>query len=199
MLPDGYTDLPAGKIAAVVTYLEMRRPSLVEAPLPVSAPDLSVERLEKPDLDRYRRIYRAVGEEWLWFSRMLKSDAELAKIIHDPQIEVSALRSNDEDKGLLELDYRYLPTAELTFFGVTADLIGQGAGRFLMSHALHQAWSHPIDRLFVHTCTLDHPRAVSFYMKSGFTPFKRAVEIADDPRLQGALPLKAAPHFPVIR
>lgn len=199
MLPDGYTGLPPGKIAAVVTYLEMRRPAPPAAPLPVSPTGLTVERLEKPDLDRYRRLYRAVGEDWLWFSRMRLNDTGLAAIVHHPQVEVSVLRSNGEDKGLSELDFRETPTAELTFFGLTADMIGQGAGRFLMAHALHQAWLHPIDRLFVHTCTLDHPRAVNFYIKSGFTPYKRAIEIADDPRLTGALRPDAAPWLPLIR
>jgi hypothetical protein len=50
----------------------------------------------------------------------------------------------------------------------------------------------------VHTCTLDHPNALGFYLRSGFTPYARSVEIADDPRLHGVLPRSAAPHVPVM-
>jgi hypothetical protein len=50
----------------------------------------------------------------------------------------------------------------------------------------------------VHTCTLDHPGAPAFYMRSGFTPFRRQVEVADDPRLVGKADPASAAHIPVI-
>jgi GNAT superfamily N-acetyltransferase len=87
---------------------------------------------------------------------------------------------------------------ELAFFGLTPGLVGKGAGRLLMQHAIERAWARPIDRFWVHTCTLDHPAALAFYVRSGFRAFKRQVEIADDPRLDGTLPPDAAPHAPVI-
>ena len=86
----------------------------------------------------------------------------------------------------------------MSFFGLVPEAIGQGWGRLLMAEALRRAWERPIDRLWVHTCTLDHPRALGFYMRSGFRPYKRAVEIAEDPRLKGYVPLTTAPHIPPI-
>ena len=70
----------------------------------------------------------------------------------------------------------------VAFFGVTADLIGGGAGRWLMNRALELAWSRQVSRVWVHTCTLDHPSALAFYQRSGFRAFRQQVEIADDPR-----------------
>jgi GNAT superfamily N-acetyltransferase len=81
---------------------------------------------------------------------------------------------------------------------LTADLLGRGAGRHLMEHSLAAAWDSAPERVWVHTCTLDHPRALSFYLKAGFSPYKRAIEIADDPRLTGELPSTVAPHIPLI-
>jgi hypothetical protein len=52
--------------------------------------------------------------------------------------------------------------------------------------------------VWVHTCTLDHPAALGFYIKSGFTPFHRAIETFADPRLDGTLPVDAAPHVPSL-
>ena len=88
ILPDGYSDVPAGKIAAVVTHLEM-----TELPaLPTDPPgDWTLRRVETPALDWYRDLYRRVGEEWLWFSRTQMPDAELAAIIQAPLVEVYAL------------------------------------------------------------------------------------------------------------
>ena len=116
-------------------------------------------------------------------------------MIHDSAVDVFVL-GNDE--GLLELDRRRFPEIELAFFGVIEALIGSGAGRLLMSIATREAWRHNPERFTVHTCTLDHPRAVAFYMKSGFVPVGRAIEISDDPRLTGDLPRDTAPWFPAI-
>ena len=67
-----------------------------------------------------------------------------------------------------------------------------------MEHALDKAFAHPIKRFFVHTCTLDSPQAVGFYIRSGFTPYARAIEVMDDPRMNGPLAKTAAPQIPMI-
>jgi len=194
-LPNGYFDVPAGKIAAVVTHLEMtERPAL--RPDPSGA--WTLRRVETSDLDWYCDLYRRVGEEWLWFSRLQMTDAELAAIIQSPLVEVHALVQDGRGEGLLELDFREAGQCELAFFGVIAKLIGSGAGRWLMNRALERAWSRPVARVWVHTCTSDHPAALAFYQRSGFRAFRRQIEIADDPRLDGSAPRDAARHVPII-
>jgi GNAT superfamily N-acetyltransferase len=195
ILPDGYSDVPSGKIAAVVTHLEMtERPAL--RPDPEGA--WTLRRVPSPDLDWFRDLYRRVGEEWLWFSRLQMADAELAAIVRSPMVDVYVLVHEGRDEGLLELDFREAGQCELAFFGVTSDLIGRGAGRWLMNRALELAWSRQVSRVWVHTCTLDHPSALAFYQRSGFRPFRRQIEIADDPRLDGTAPRSAAKHVPII-
>lgn len=192
---NGYTDLPPGKIAAVVTYLEMReRPPLSRTEKPRG---WSLQRIAD-DLDRYRGLFRRIGQPWLWFSRAVMPDEELASILNHPAVEAYALHDGTADIGLLELDFRSPNEAELTFLGLVPGTIGQGGGRFLMNEATRRAFAKPIERFFVHTCSLDHPLALTFYMRSGFKPYKRAIEVADDPRLLGFLPLDAGPHVPIL-
>jgi GNAT superfamily N-acetyltransferase len=195
ILPDGYSDVPAGKIAAVVTHLEMtERPVLSHAP---SGP-WTLRHVERPDLVWYRDLYRRVGEEWLWFSRIRASNDKLAARLYHPLVETHALVAGGRDEGLLELDFREPGTCEIGMFGVTAGLVGTGAAHWLMQHALKLSWSRPIKRLWLHTCTFDHPAALPFYQRAGFRPFRRQVEIADDPRLDGTAPRDVAKHVPVI-
>jgi GNAT superfamily N-acetyltransferase len=195
ILPDGYSDVRAGKIAAVVTHLEMtERPALPRDP----AGTWSLRRVEAPELNWFRDLYRRVGEEWLWLSRLQMSDADLAAIVQSPLVEVHALVHDGRDEGLLELDFRERGQCELAFFGVTAELIGSGAGRWQMNRALELAWSRPVGRVWVHTCTFDHPAALAFYQRSGFRAFRRQIEIVDDPRLDGTAPRSAARHVPII-
>jgi len=67
-----------------------------------------------------------------------------------------------------------------------------------MAQALALGWRKDVSRLWVHTCTLDHPSALGFYRAQGFVPFARAVETFADPRLAGILPPDAAPQIPLI-
>ncbi|MET3911506.1 GNAT superfamily N-acetyltransferase [Bradyrhizobium sp. S3.3.6] len=194
-LPDGYSDIPAGKIAAVVTHLEMTARPAARDDRPGA---WTLRKADAPPLDWYRDLYRRVGEEWLWLSRLRMNDAQLAAIIQAPGIEIYALVVDGRDEGLLELDFRDPGQCELVYFGVTAGLIGTGAARFLMNRALERAWSGDVRRVWVHTCTFDHPSAVAFYQRSGFIPFRRQIEVADDPRLDGAAPRDAAKHVPII-
>jgi len=192
---NGYTDLPPDKIATIVTYLEMRkRPRLTRRDKPAN---WSLQRLTG-DLARYRGLFRTIGEPWLWFSRTVMSDGELAAILEDPDVEAYALQDGTADIGLLELDFRPKTEAELAFLGLVPGSIGQGAGRYLMDEAIRRAFARRVSRFFVHTCTLDHPSALAFYVRSGFTPYKRAIEVADDPRPLGFLPLDTAPQVPLL-
>jgi GNAT superfamily N-acetyltransferase len=193
---DGYTDLPPGKLANVVTYLEMRTAPAAQATPTVS--EYTVRRVAAPELAWYRRLYREIGEPWLWFSRLRLSDDELRVILHDPAVDVFALSHDGTDHGLLEFDRRNFPDIELSFFGVTPDLIGKGAGRALLQNCLPLEWEHHPQRIWLHTCTADHPAALAFYMKFGFVPYKRAIEVAEDPRVTGEMPRSAAPHIPVL-
>ena len=195
ILPDGYSDVPAGKIAAIVTHLEMTAPPALR-PDPAGA--WSLRRADVPALDWFRDLYRRVGEQWLWISRIRMPDAELATIIQSPLVEIYALAHEGGDEGLLELDFRKPGQCELVSFGVTEKLVGTGAGRWLMNRALELAWSRPVTRVWLHTCTSDHPSALAFYQRSGFRPFRRQVEVVNDPRLDGTVPRDVARHVPII-
>jgi GNAT superfamily N-acetyltransferase len=190
-----YAAVPDGDLAAVVTYLEMLAPPT--SPVPPSP--LSLRRIERPETEQYRRLFRLVGSRWLWFSRLVMDEAELAAIVRHPRVELFAVTGErGEDAGLLELDFRRDGECELAFIGLVPELAGQGHGRWLLAAALRLAWRDSVNRVHVHTCTLDHPAALAAYRRAGFTAYRRAVEQFPDPRLTGILPLECAPQLPVV-
>lgn len=195
-MKDGYTPLPPGKIANVVTDLEMFAPPPPRAER--TADTLTLARWERPPLDEYRALFKRVGAPYLWFSRLVLDDEALAAIVHDPDSEIYLARDGAEVVGWFELDFHQPGECELRFFGLVGEAIGTGAGRWLMNRVIERAWARPIRRFWLHTCTLDHPGAVDFYRRSGFTPFGREIEISDDPRLTGLLPRDAAPNVPIL-
>lgn len=200
MIDDGLHDVPPGKLAMVVTHLEMRTPpaNLPDASaLPALPEGVHFDKMPA-DVARYRALFDKVGRDWLWFGRRKLSDAALAEILNAPGVTLHVLRRDGRDLGLLELDFRTAGNCELAYFGLAQELIGGGVGRWLMGQAIRMAWAQPIKRFHLHTCTIDSPQAMRFYQRSGFTPVRQQIEIADDPRLIGLIPPDAAPHVPVF-
>ena len=191
----GFHPLPPGHLANVVTCLEMHaRPVL----RPAHDDSFSLERMGAADTDRFRALFRAIGQDIMWFSRLIIPEEKLSAIIGDPNVFCFALVKGGADIGLLELDFREVGQCELSFFGVVPTAVGGGAGRYLMNEALTRAWEQPISRMWVHTCHFDHPSALAFYQRSGFQPYAVMVEVHPDPRLIGAMPKHASPGAPLI-
>jgi GNAT superfamily N-acetyltransferase len=196
LLSAGYSEVPDGHLAAVVTSLHMlERPKL----RPQTADSAwQLRRIARPEPAWYRDLYGRVGTDWLWFSRLVMPAGELEAILRSADNEVYALSIDGHDEGLLELDFREPGQCELAFFGLTHAARGRGAGRWLMNRAIERAWARAIDRFWVHTCTHDHPGALAFYLRTGFRAYARRVEVAADPRLTGLVARSAAAHIPII-
>jgi GNAT superfamily N-acetyltransferase len=190
-----YEPVAGGELAAVVTYLEMReRPDQAVPPSP-----LTLKRVDVPQPEHYRELFRLIGARWLWFSRLIIDDAHLAAIIQHPKVELySVMDEGGGEVGMLELDFREPHECELAFIGLLPDLSGKGHGRWLLAEAVSLGWREGVERVHVHTCSLDHPAALSAYRRAGFTPYKRAIERFPDPRLLGILPMDCAPQIPVV-
>jgi GNAT superfamily N-acetyltransferase len=195
-LTNGYYELPKGKLVNVVTCLEMhKRPMGPFTDLPEGH---SLRRVDPEDIAAYRQIFKAVGEDNMWFSRLIMADDKLRAILANPAVESYILTKDDQALGVLELDFQDLPNCELAFFGLVKGAVGTGLGRCLMDRAKQLAWAKPISRFWVHTCHFDHPNALKFYQTAGFVPYSLMVEVHDDPRLQGKLPRSASPHVALL-
>ena len=196
VLLDGYTDLPPGKIANIVTFLERTDPPPAS---PTASSDLIVRHVAQPAANWFRALYRRIGEDWLWFSRAVMPDDELAALITAPTTLTIVLENAGEAIGLAEIDFSVAGEAEIVTFGVVPEATGTGAARVLMDGTLVHAFRPGIRRVWLHTCTFDHPAALPFYLGSGFHAWQYAIEVSDDPRQSGHLPERAAPHVPLIK
>jgi GNAT superfamily N-acetyltransferase len=161
--------------------------------------DVTFNWIERPKPDWYRALFRKVGAPWLWASRLTLGEDELLHTIQDPNVEIRALfpTSSREPIGIVELDFRNMGQCEVAFFGLAVDWTRRGIGRWMMAQTLNRAWADArVQRVWIHTCTLDDPAALPFYLSCGFRAYARQVEVLPDPRLVGHLPISAAPHIP---
>ncbi len=172
-----------GKIATVITYLEMTGPPRGEPP-PLPA-GLRLEQVARCSVAFYRFLYDTVGRDWLWYERRVVHDDELARLLADPSIEVHVAYRGGAPAGFFELDARQAGVIDLAYFGLMPEAIGQGIGPWLLRAALDLAWAAQPARVTVNTNSLDHPAALPTYRKAGFVPYRRVRHRFDDPRLAG--------------
>ena len=177
---------PDGRLETIVTSLEMLVPPTAPAILP---PDdgVVIEQAIDPTVSFYRSLYDAVGEDNLWGDRRKLDDAALKAIVQHPLVAIYVLRVHGVPAGYAELDSRIAGEIELAYFGLIPEFIGRGLGTPLLDFAIRAAWARGPRRLWVHTCTLDHPRALATYERAGFRVIGRRTEVGDDPRSLGLI------------
>lgn len=194
--------VPKGKLRVVVTYLEMRAPPddlevddpEVDDPSPEAG--LSIEPTEMVSVPFYRELYARIGEAWLWSGRTRLDDAALGRIISDPATSFQILRGPDGDPaGYAEMS---APTddVELAYFGLVPAFTGRGIGPWFLRQFLRRAWARRPRRVWLHTCSLDHPGALKTYRRAGFLPYREETVVQDDPRMVGLVPRSAGAHIP---
>ncbi len=171
----------------IVTYLDMRaHPGGPRVHPPPGK--IALMRAEPCSVSFYRYLYDAVGEPWLWYVRREWDDTRLATHLNRERTEIFVLYLGGVPAGYFELDAAQPRETELSYFGLLPEFIGRGLGQFLLQAAIDRAWSRPLDRLRVNTCTFDHPRALPNYQRAGFAVYDRRAVSFLDPRERGVLP-----------
>jgi GNAT superfamily N-acetyltransferase len=160
------------RIPMVVTFLEMTsKPAALPPPMPRGK--VAMLRAEHPPVHFYRYLYDTIGEPYFWVDRRKLKPEALAAIVQHSQVELHVLYLDGAPAGMAELDMRETGTGQLAYFGLMPEAVGKRLGYFFLYHAVMNAWSRPISKLLVNTCTLDHPRALPLYQRLGFVPYSR--------------------------
>ena len=159
------------EVPVTITYLEMlsKRENIKGEPF---VKDMKVERVNEPPVPFYREMYHAVGGKWHWQERKQLTNDQLKEIIQHPDVYLYVLRVEGKIVGFAELDYRKKPDMELKYFGLVPEYIGKGYGSYFLNWTIQKAWEFKPHRLWLHTCSLDHPRSLEFYEETGFVVYK---------------------------
>lgn len=185
---------PDGTLELVTTRLELRaRPR--HPRVSITGRTLTLVHAQRPTLHFYRYLYDTVGSPYLWWQRRELDDEALATIIHDERVEIHVLHVDGVPAGFAELDRRRPGEVELAYFGLVPEYVGQGLGLPFLSRVVDLAWQDDdVERVTVHACSADHPRALLVYQRIGFTPYDMVHEQVDDPRDRGLFPEHGEPH-----
>lgn len=163
------------KIDVIRRYLELpREAALIPARTPAAAVQLTP--LIECDVPTWRRLYHQVGYPWHWHDRDAWSDDQLAAHLARPSVRLYTVQYAAPDApqhpappaGFVELERGMDDAVEIVYLGLAPHAVGQGLGGWLVTAAARAAFAWGASRVWLHTCTLDHPAALPNYRKRGF-------------------------------
>jgi GNAT superfamily N-acetyltransferase len=152
-------------------YLEMTDARQLR---PARRPEIDLElkqaRIALPELNRF--LYTAVGGDWYWIDRLTWDYNRWLAFLDRPELETWLATVSGTPAGYFELETQPGASIEVAYFGLLPQFIGHGLGGYLLTAAVQRAWQLSPARVWLHTCTLDHPRALANYQARGFRLFK---------------------------
>lgn len=147
-------------------YLEMTASTELREKPP--RPDLQIVECEVPQPELNRFLYALVGQAWDWSDLSGWSDAQWRALVEQEGHRTWVAYHRGAIAGYYELFRPDGRNVEIRYFGLVGAFMGLGFGGPLLSHALRSAWDWPgTERVWVHTCTLDHPAALANYQARG--------------------------------
>lgn len=161
-------------LPVTVTSLEMTSPPLGYPPLPSGA-QVALLRVKDIPLHYYRYLMDRVGRKWHWVKALRLDDETLSEKIHAPGRDIRVFYLDGAPAGFFDLKM-VGEDVEIVFFGMMEHAIGRGLGRWFLGSAIEAAWSYGPAKVYLQTCTLDHPNALPLYQKMGFVPVDQSSE-----------------------
>ena len=146
-------------------YLEMTSPAALKSK--GESRDLAVSECEIKQLQFNRFLYQLVGRDWDWTYKNPWTDEEWKSYAENDNLRTWVGYCKGTPAGYFELQQVDSDT-EIASFGLAPQFIGRGFGGCLLSRAIECAWMWDgTQRVWVHTCTTDHPNALANYQARG--------------------------------
>jgi len=153
-------------------FLELKKNNKPEQ-LIIFPKNVKISLENKKDININKFFYRQVGREHFWRDRLLWSDKEWEKYIHNENLETGIMKINDELVSFYEQEFhKDKNEIELIQMGILKEYQGKKLGSFLLSYIINKTFKQNIKRLWVHTCSLDHKHALNNYLSKGLSIFK---------------------------
>ena len=167
----------------ITYYLEMTSPDQLRPARPPAEP-FTVRRaqLAFPALNRF--FYAEVGRAYSWMERLRWTDEQWLAWLERPNVQTWIGYVRETPAGYFELQKqsdarnRHVDgssasgdAVELVYFGLLPPFVGRGVGGAMLTEAIRRAWALDAQRVWLHTCTEDHPAALPNYQKRGFRIF----------------------------
>jgi len=140
---------------------------------PISSDCFSLKEESKDNFDLNKFFYKQIGKRHQWVDRLIWQDKDWLKYISNENLKTYIFKRENDLVGYFELIFNN-NDCEIAYFGILEEFIGKGYGGFLLSEALKIGFKSA-SRIWVHTCSLDHPNAIENYKSRGMKIFKTEI------------------------
>jgi ribosomal protein S18 acetylase RimI-like enzyme len=159
----------------VVTWHLELTDALELQPVRTTRADFEIRRAEHrvPELNRF--FYTAVGGDWYWIDRLSWSYDQWRAWLERSELETWIAYLQHTPAGYFELEMQEQATVEIAYIGLLPEFVGHGLGGALLTRAIERGFAIGARRVWCHTCSLDHPAALSNYRARGMRVFRQEI------------------------
>jgi ribosomal protein S18 acetylase RimI-like enzyme len=137
-----------------------------------------IELADPKDFQLIKFFYKNVGKYCQWIDRLIWTDLNWIDYISNDQLFTYILKDQTEIAGYFELLFnKQSKEAEIAYFGILEEYYGKKLGGYLLSEAIKNSFNMECERVWVHTCSLDHKNALKNYLARGMKNFKSEILI----------------------
>tara|TARA_Y100001970_G_C13941808_1_gene703538 strand:+ start:311 stop:814 length:504 start_codon:yes stop_codon:yes gene_type:complete len=156
-------------------YLEIKSISdLIEGTSP--SEDYSLNLLDPTNFQLNRFFYKNIGKKHKWVDRLIWNEQQWIDYVSSRKIKTYILKYKHDLAGFFELIFHFeKKEVEIAYFGILEEYQNKKLGSFLLSEALKKSFNENIDRVWLHTCSLDHKNALNNYIARGMKIFKTEI------------------------
>lgn len=154
------------EIRSLENFKEVKKPS----------DHFSLNLADPKDFQLNKFFYKNVGKNCQWTDRLIWTDLNWIDYVSNKNLFTYILKDNKEIAGYFELLFnKNSNDAEIVYFGILEEYFGKKLGGYLLSQAIKYTFSEGANRLWVHTCSLDHRNALNNYLSRGMKIFKSEI------------------------
>lgn len=136
--------------------------------------DYSIKLVEPRDFQLNKFFYKNVGKNHHWIDRLIWTDQQWSNYTLDNKVKTYILKNKDDLAGYFELIFhKDKKEVEIAYLGLLEEYYNKKLGSYLLSSAIRNSFSDKINRVWVHTCSLDHQNALNNYLSRGMKIFKK--------------------------
>jgi len=135
--------------------------------------EYSLNLLDPQNFQLNKFFYKNIGKKHKWIDRLIWTENQWIDYVSSEKVKTYVLKYKEDLAGFFELIFHSEKNEiEIAYFGILEEFQNKKLGSYLLSQAIQKSFKRDINRVWVHTCSLDHKNALNNYIARGMKIFK---------------------------